>query len=160
GLFSSCDAVIISDYGYGVLTPAVISALADLQRRSPRVIVADSKQLTAFRRVGLTAVKPNYTEAVQILGLCDGSTPASRAEQMPAHEERLLGATGARIAAVTLDREGAVLFERGRSPYRTYARPISRGCPSGAGDTFLAAFTLALAAGADMPAAAEIASSA
>jgi D-beta-D-heptose 7-phosphate kinase/D-beta-D-heptose 1-phosphate adenosyltransferase len=159
-LFAACDAVVISDYGYGVLTPAVIAALADLQARRPRVIVADSKQLTAYRRVGLTAVKPNYAEAVQVLGLSDEALPGSRAERIIHYEKRLLGATGARIAAVTLDHEGAVIFERDRAPYRTYARPAARGCPSGAGDTFLAAFTLALAAGADTPAAAEIAAAA
>jgi D-beta-D-heptose 7-phosphate kinase/D-beta-D-heptose 1-phosphate adenosyltransferase len=138
----------------------VIAALADSQARSPRVVVADSKQLSAFRRVGLTGVKPNYVEAMQLLGVSDEGAPVSRAERLLRDEKRLLEITGTRIAAVTLDCEGAIVFERGRAPYRTYARPISRGCPSGAGDTFLAAFTLALAAGADTAAAGEIASAA
>jgi glycosyltransferase involved in cell wall biosynthesis len=51
-LFASCDAVVISDYGYGLLTAPVIAALARLQERSPRVVVVDSKQLTAYSRVG------------------------------------------------------------------------------------------------------------
>lgn len=159
-LFAACDAVIVSDYGYGVLTPDVIAALADLQKRWPRLVIADSKQLSAYRHAGLTAIKPNYAEAVQILGLADEVPLASRAEQIIRHEKRLLDMTGARIAAVTLDHEGAVVLERERVPYRTFARPTSRGCPSGAGDTFLAAFALALTAGADTLAAAEIASAA
>jgi D-beta-D-heptose 7-phosphate kinase/D-beta-D-heptose 1-phosphate adenosyltransferase len=159
-LFACCDAVVLSDYGYGVLTPAVIAVLADLQRRSPRVVVADSKQWSAFRQVGLTAIKPNYAEALQMLGLSDEDVSDSRAEWVLRQEKRIWEVTAARIAAVTLDREGAVIFERGRPPYRTYANSPSRGCPSGAGDTFLAAFALALAAGAETSTAAEIASSA
>ncbi len=159
-LFSRCDAVVISDYGYGVLTPTVIATLTELQARVPRLLVADSKQLRAYQQVGLTAAKPNYAEAVQLLGLPDDDVPTARAERIVRYEKRLLKATGARIAAVTLDRDGAVVFERGRVPYRTGARPSAPGCPSGAGDTFLAAFTLGLAVGADFPAAAEIASAA
>src|SRR5438552_14460427 len=56
-LVPGCDAVIVSDYGYGVLTPRLIQALAQLQADQPRVLVVDSKrQLSAFRHVGATAV--------------------------------------------------------------------------------------------------------
>jgi D-beta-D-heptose 7-phosphate kinase/D-beta-D-heptose 1-phosphate adenosyltransferase len=159
-LFSGCDAVIVSDYGYGVLTPAVIAALARSQARAPRVLLADSRQLPAYRRVGVTAVKPNYAEAAQLLGLPDEGLPGTRAERLVPYEKRLLQGTGARIAAVTLDCDGAILFERGRSPHRVYARPGPRICTSGAGDTYLGALGLALAAGADTPAAGEIAAAA
>ena len=159
-LLPACDAVVISDYGYGVLTPVVIDALAEAQDGAARVIVADSKQLPAYRRVGLTAVKPNYQEAAQLLGLTDEDNGEERAERILRYEKRLLEAAGTDIAAVTLDRDGAVILERGRPPYRTFARPAAHGCPSGAGDTFMAAFALALTAGADTPMAAEIASAA
>jgi D-beta-D-heptose 7-phosphate kinase/D-beta-D-heptose 1-phosphate adenosyltransferase len=66
----------------------------------------------------------------------------------------------AQIAAITLDRDGALFFERGREPYRTYARPVEHSRAAGAGDTFAAALGLALAAGGDLAAAAEIASAA
>jgi D-beta-D-heptose 7-phosphate kinase/D-beta-D-heptose 1-phosphate adenosyltransferase len=159
-LLPDCDAVVISDYGYGVLTPAVIAALADAPGWPSRVIVADSKQLAACRGISLTAIKPNYAEAAQLLSLPEGDRSDDRAEQIIRQEKRLLEMTGTHIAAVTLDRDGAVVLQRGRPPYRTSARPASRGCLSGAGDTFLAAFTLALAVGADTPVAAEIASAA
>src|SRR5436190_353831 len=67
--YSRCDAVVVSDYGYGILTPRVIRVLAELQARQPRVLVVDSKQLAAYRAVGATAMKPNYAEAAQLLGL-------------------------------------------------------------------------------------------
>jgi D-beta-D-heptose 7-phosphate kinase/D-beta-D-heptose 1-phosphate adenosyltransferase len=79
---------------------------------------------------------------------------------MGRHGERLLDITGAQIAAVTLDTDGALFFERGRAPYRTYARPADHVRAAGAGDTFVSALALALAAGGDLAATAEIASAA
>ncbi len=159
-LFPSCDAVVVSDYGYGVLTPGIIQTLADLQSRSPRPIVVDSKKLTAYRPVGVTAVKPNYGEAVHLLGVEELEDPGDRAKQIPMHAGQLFDLTGAQIAAVTLDTDGALIFERGCPPYRTYARPARHSRAAGAGDTFISAFALALAAGGDTPAAAELASAA
>jgi D-beta-D-heptose 7-phosphate kinase/D-beta-D-heptose 1-phosphate adenosyltransferase len=154
------DAVIVSDYGYGILTPRVIGALGALQAAAPRVIVVDSKTLGAFRGVGVTAVKPNYEETVRLLGGRAAARGAARADAMARHAERLLDLTGAQIAAVTLDTDGALFFERGRTPYRTYARPADHARAAGAGDTFAGALALALAAGGDLAASAEIASAA
>ncbi|MFL5802023.1 MAG: bifunctional heptose 7-phosphate kinase/heptose 1-phosphate adenyltransferase, partial [Roseiflexaceae bacterium] len=159
-LFPRYNAVIISDYGYGIMTPRIIAALAELQARDPRVVVADSKDLAAYRHVGITAVKPNYAEAFRLLDTPGGEDCGPRAEQIIARSQQLLDITGARLAAITLDTEGAVVVERGGLPYRTYARPARHANAAGAGDTFLSALALALAAGADTPAAAEIASAA
>jgi D-beta-D-heptose 7-phosphate kinase/D-beta-D-heptose 1-phosphate adenosyltransferase len=156
---ADADAVIVSDYGYGVLTPRVIAALAEMQARAPRTLVVDSKTLTAYRAVGVSAIKPNYGEAMRLLGLKTGRRE-ERAATIGRRGHRLLEAAGARIAAVSLDTEGALFFERGRPPYRTYARPTAHTRAAGAGDTFVAALALALAAGGDMPAAAELASAA
>ena len=152
------DAIVVSDYGYGIVTPAVVAALADLQRRDERVLVVDSKDLRAYREAAVTAVKPNFRQALGLLGASDRSGP--RPELIAAEGERILAETGARIAAVTLDSEGALVLERGRDPYRTYARREADSRSMGAGDTFAAALALALAAGADTPAAAELASAA
>ncbi len=159
-LFARHDAVIVSDYGYGILTPRVIAALAALQARAPRVVVVDAKSLGAYRGVGVTAVKPNYDEALRLLGTRRARARDGRVAVVTRYGSRLLDVTGAQIAAVTLDTEGALFFERGRPPYRTYARPSDHARAAGAGDTFVSALALALAAGADMSAAAEIASAA
>jgi len=161
-LFPQSDAVVISDYGYGILTPRTIAALAGLQARWPRVLVADSKDLTAYRRVGATAAKPNYVEAMQLACGRAGEGPAARcrADEVVGRADSLLERTGARIAAVTLDTDGAVILERGRAPYRTYARPSPHSRAAGAGDTFLATLGMALAAGAETHAAADLASAA
>ena len=158
--FPHCDAVIVSDYGYGIVTPAVLEALAGLQARDPRVVVADAKDLRAYRHVGVTAVKPNYDQALRLLQAGDDPASGDRGDRIAAQAQRILDATGAEIAAITLDTEGAVLVERGRPAYRTYADPASHSRAAGAGDTFATALALALAAGADMPSAAELASAA
>ena len=159
-LFPRSDAVVVSDYGYGVLTRRVVKALADWQARTPRVLVVDAKDLAAYRHVGVTAVKPNYNETTRLLGLPDDIPVRSRVERMLPHGDRVLELTGAQIAAVTLDTEGALVFERGAPPYRTYAQPTSHARAAGAGDTFVSTLTLALAAGAHTPGAADLASAA
>jgi D-beta-D-heptose 7-phosphate kinase/D-beta-D-heptose 1-phosphate adenosyltransferase len=159
-LYPDSDAVIISDYDYGVLTPRIIRAIAQLQARHPRIVVADSRRLPVFRDVGVTAVKPNFAEAAQLLGAGALEGCRARADDIMRYSEPILELSGARIAAVTLDNEGAVFFERNAKPYRTYARAFRHGFVVGAGDTFISGLTLALAARASTPAAAEIASAA
>jgi D-beta-D-heptose 7-phosphate kinase/D-beta-D-heptose 1-phosphate adenosyltransferase len=159
-LFPTCDAVVISDYGYGILTPNVIHVLEELQRRSPRTLAVDSKQLTHYRSVGATAVKPNYSQTTQLLGLQKLAANENRIDQILLYGEQILDLTGAKIAAVTLDRDGALIFERDRPPYRTYAKPVSSAQTSGAGDTFTSTLALAIAAGADSPTASSLAAAA
>lgn len=159
-LFPRHDAVVISDYGYGIFTPRVITRIAELQAGSTRLIVADSKRLGSYRDVNVTAVKPNYAEAIRLLGLDPMDRSDERVDQVAGHEDELFAATGAEIVAVTLDTAGALIFERGRPAYRTYSRPQPHSRAAGAGDTFVSALTLALTAGAHTPAAAELASAA
>jgi D-beta-D-heptose 7-phosphate kinase/D-beta-D-heptose 1-phosphate adenosyltransferase len=156
-LWQSCDAVIVSDYAYGVLTPRVVAEIARLQQRDPRLLVVDAKDLGAYRGVGVTAVKPNYAQVVALLGI-EALRARTRPEGIIAVASELLDVTGAQLAAVTLDAEGGVVVERDRPPYRMFVRPSSNARAAGAGDTFVCAFTLALAAGALTPAAAELAS--
>jgi D-beta-D-heptose 7-phosphate kinase/D-beta-D-heptose 1-phosphate adenosyltransferase len=159
-LFHCFDAVIVSDYGYGVLTPDLIATLGHLQASHPTVLVVDSKHLPQYRQVGVTAIKPNYDEVVRLLGSGQSGPFGSRAEWVAAHRKRLLELTGARIAAVTLDTDGAIIIESDGDCYRTYARPVEHSLAVGAGDTFASVLALALAAGAGTHEAAELASAA
>jgi D-beta-D-heptose 7-phosphate kinase/D-beta-D-heptose 1-phosphate adenosyltransferase len=156
---ADCDVVVVSDYGYGVLGRRAIAALAELQRARPRVLVVDARSLGRYREVGATAVKPNFDEVRPFLPP-GAATGAGRVAAVVAASAQLPAATGAGLVAVTLDRDGAVLCERGRPAYRTYTRPMPNRRASGAGDSFTAALALALAAGADVPAAAEMAAAA
>ncbi|MBE9159304.1 D-glycero-beta-D-manno-heptose 1-phosphate adenylyltransferase [Nodosilinea sp. LEGE 06152] len=162
--FSLCDAVIISDYAYGIITPQVTLALQRLQALHPRILVADSKRLEVYKRLDVTAVKPNYDEAIALLGL-PRLSGAARVEQMTRHGQRVLSETGAWMAAITLDRDGVLIFlEDGEGsvgePTRTLAIPAPNTHATGAGDTYVATLALALAAEADPHGAASLAATA
>jgi D-beta-D-heptose 7-phosphate kinase/D-beta-D-heptose 1-phosphate adenosyltransferase len=158
-LYPEMDAVVISDYGSGVLTPAVIDRLIALQKKYAKVLAIDSKNLSAYRFAGMTACKPNYRETTALLEV-EGPTNGQRVPWLMDQGPRILELTGSRIAAVTLDSDGAVLFENGRKPYRTFARTVPSYRAAGAGDTFLCALALSLAAGSSAAFAAELASTA
>ncbi|MEH2066678.1 MAG: D-glycero-beta-D-manno-heptose 1-phosphate adenylyltransferase [Nostoc sp.] len=166
--YSECDAVIVSDYGYGILTETVVQALSQLQARYNRVLIVDAKNLLAYRHLDITAVKPNYEQVLQLLNIPSLSyllkegddNIKSRVEQIVPYGDRILDLTGAKIAAVTLDAEGGIIFERDSQPHRTYTQPTIQSRTSGAGDTFTSALTLALSAGATTPLAADFAASA
>ena len=162
--FSLCDAVVVSDYAYGVITPRVMLALQRLQTLHPKILVADSKRLQTYSRLDVTAVKPNYDEAIALLGL-PRLSGAERLEQITRHGQRVLTLTGAWMATITLDRDGAVIFlEDGEGavnqPTRTQANPAPSSHATGAGDTYVATLALALAANADPYGAASLAATA
>ncbi len=158
--YPSADVVIVSDYDYGVITPRVLAALRDLQAKDTKPLIVDARDLRRYRRLSVTAVKPNYAEAVRLLGAPDRRGTSRRAAQIAESGERLLELTGARVVAVTLDADGVILFEQDSPPYRTYCRPRADAQAAGGGDTFVATLALALASGASTPEAAELASTA
>jgi D-beta-D-heptose 7-phosphate kinase/D-beta-D-heptose 1-phosphate adenosyltransferase len=155
--WEEADAVIVSDYDYGVITPAVVVALRAMSRLHPKPLIVDARDPSRYRSLPVTAVKPNYAEAARLLGEAERRAPAQRAAQVLAARDRLHAATGARIVAVTMDRDGVLVLEADQPPHRTLARPRSDGSAAGAGDTFVAALTLALLSGATTSEAAELA---
>ena len=158
--FPTCDAVIVSDYGYGVVTPYIVGILAELQALYPQTLVLDSDRLENYGEVGATAVKPDYKQVVRLLGIDAVSDSDMRVTQLVSSKNQLLELLRARVAAITLDVGGALILERGSPAYRTYACPQPHSQAIGAGDTFVSAMTLALAAGTHTSAAADIASAA
>jgi D-beta-D-heptose 7-phosphate kinase / D-beta-D-heptose 1-phosphate adenosyltransferase len=158
--YDDADVIIVSDYDYGVITDRVLATLRDLQARSPKPLVVDARDLRRYRRLDVTAVKPNYVEAINLLGEPDQRGTRLRASQIAANGQRLLELTGASIVAVTIDADGVMVFERGAPPYRTYCRPRTDAQAAGGGDTFVATLALALASGAGTPEASELASTA
>lgn len=153
------NIVVVSDYGYGLVTPRIIDALAALRRKHSFLLAVDSKRLARYRELSPTVVKPNRREATEMLGLAPLDEGA-RCGVIAERAERLLELTGARIAAVTLDRDGAIILERGRPVLRTHAQRCSASHPAGAGDSYLATFALALACRADTAGAAQLAAAA
>lgn len=158
--FHEVDAVVVSDYGYGIVTDEIIAVLGVLQRKKENILVIDAKSLDKYSRVGATVAKPNYQELVTLLAITEPAVIGHRSEQVKLHGRRLLEKTGARYVAATIDIEGAMLFQHGREPYRTFSKPVENTRAAGAGDTYVGALTLALASGASIEVAGEIAKSA
>lgn len=147
------DVVIACDYGAGVCTDAVRHALRGLP-----LLVVDAHDVRPWAECRPDAVLPNYAEVCRLLGETDGA--ADRVAHLTAASRRILQAAGARMVVTTLDGEGTLLHRPGRPPYRTHAVPAPDHMSTGAGDTFTAAFALALAAGATPERAADIAQAA
>ncbi|MFN8059929.1 MAG: PfkB family carbohydrate kinase [Vicinamibacterales bacterium] len=147
------DAVLLSDYGTGLVTPALAQALkrACRDRRVP-VLVDSRYGLGRYR--SLTACTPNQSEAEEVLGVTIGDDV--RALERAGRE--LLERTRMAGVLVTRGSRGMALFERGRP---TVHVPIfgtdEIADVTGAGDTVIATMTLALAAGASLEAAARLA---
>jgi rfaE bifunctional protein kinase chain/domain len=152
---SRIDAVLISDYGAGTVSPAMVRTLVSKLRALDRdiPIVVDSRyQLLAYR--GLTACTPNESEVEHLLGI--------RIDDRPKVLERagreLLDRTRMRAVLITRGSRGMALFEPNRP---TIHIPIYGSDQiadvTGAGDTVIASLTLALASGASFEEAARLA---
>jgi len=149
------DAVLVSDYGSGLVRPRFVAELAaSLRARKRRVpILIDSRYaLTRYR--GLTACTPNESEVEQVLGvkIDDNKGVLERAGRA------LLKRTRMSSVLITRGSRGMALFEPGAP---TVHIPIFGSDQiadvTGAGDTVMATMTLALAAGASFEEAARLA---
>ena len=157
GALTDVDAVLVSDYGSGLVTPDRVSALRRQLARGARgrhvPILLDSRHDTLSYR-GLTACTPNESEVEHLLGvdIDDDLAVVERAGRT------VLKRTGMEAVLVTRGSRGMALFEGGRP---TRHIPIFGSDEvadvTGAGDTVIATITLALAAGASFYEAARLA---
>lgn len=148
----NADAILISDYGSGLVQPRFVAELAaSLGGRMP--ILIDSRYaLTKYR--GLTACTPNESEVEQVLGV----TINDRKRVLEKAGRTLLEQTKMAAVLITRGSRGMALFESGKP---TVHIPIFGSDQiadvTGAGDTVMATMTLALAAGASFEQAARLA---
>jgi D-beta-D-heptose 7-phosphate kinase/D-beta-D-heptose 1-phosphate adenosyltransferase len=156
--YRNCDGIVISDYDKGVITPALLDRLIDLGRRQPRFIAVDSKRLAFFSALKPTIVKPNYGEAMAILGL--PVQVKERAQQVSEYAGALYEKLDAQLIAVTLDSDGSLVLKKG-GPLETFpAPPVANPHVSGAGDTYLSAFVLSYLSNGDVQSSGTIATAA
>ncbi|HEY1926301.1 MAG TPA: D-glycero-beta-D-manno-heptose 1-phosphate adenylyltransferase [Caulobacteraceae bacterium] len=146
-----CGAILLSDYGKGVVTPAVIEAcLAAAQETGARFVV-DSKARRFGRYGAVDLVKPNAAELARATDL-----PADTDAEVEVALSRALEACEAKAILVTRSAKGMSLAVRGE-PVRHFSRPPPEVYDTaGAGDTALAAVGLALASGAPVEAGVEL----
>lgn len=150
----TADAVAVSDYGFGIATPAGAKLMR--ARRGPALpVTLDARyHLSRYARCGITAATPNEAELEALHHAVIGDDGSAL--------ERFGVATRAalNVAAllVTRGKHGMALFEKGRGTVHIPVHGSDQAVDvTGAGDTVLAAFTLGLASGATLLEAAHIA---
>ena len=148
------EGLLVADYGYGAATPSLVSAAR--AQLAGKVVTVDSRaRVSAFRRVaGCTPTQEELENASALSG-----APDDRCVVAAGHE--LLRRTGNRTVLVTRGAKGMILFRKGTPPFAV--PPFGSGevaDVTGAGDTVIATYTLALLAGGTPEEAAVIANTA
>ncbi len=144
-LLPQASALLISDYGYGTTDGSEASFLKRRARNVALPITVDSR-FSLRTYAGLTAATPNEPEIEEACGRKIGNDTGL----LNRLGQAILKRQNYRALLVTRGRDGMVLFERGRPPrYLAIFGSDQVVDVTGAGDTVIAAFTLALAAGAD-----------
>jgi D-glycero-beta-D-manno-heptose-7-phosphate kinase len=146
------DALLVSDYGYGSATPQILEAIRTRDLASLPITLDSRFRMLEYS--GVTAATPNEPEVEEALRMRIGHDWSKLAQA----GEKLLGRMQLQALVITRGRDGMVVFERDRKPIDV---PISGSDEvadvTGAGDTVIATFTAALAAGATAEEAAHLA---
>ena len=151
-LAAHAGAVLASDYGFGAVTPALVRRLR--ARAHPPITLDSRYALLDYRATGVTAATPNEPELESQYHARIGSDHAA----LERLARKALRHLGLRALLVTRGKDGMALFEPGRAAedIPVFGAPEAVDV-TGAGDTVIAAFTLALAAGASYLEAARLA---
>ncbi len=150
---TASDALLVSDYGYGAATPRLLTFVRSNGRLANKPITVDSRY-RILEYEGATAATPNEPEVEEALRMKIGHDD----HKLFAAGERLMNEMALESLVITRGRDGMVAFEKNAEPL---AIPIYGSDQvvdvTGAGDTVIATFTAALAAGADTASAARLA---
>lgn len=153
------DGVVFEDYGKGFLSAELVQQVSELACAAGKVVTADPNPRHALAWKNMTAVKPNRSEAFAAAGVpwSDPEDPASDDIELLRVGHILLEKWDTRFLLITLGEQGMMLFERDGSSHHIPTRAQQVFDVSGAGDTAIALFTLALCCEASAREAAEIA---
>ena len=146
----ACAAVIVGDYGKGVVTQALLNRVRFLCRARGIWLSLDPKPVHHLDLTGLSLITPNRKEAFELAGMEDveRTTDPLKNTDLMRVSEVLLTRLQPALLLITLGDQGMLLCRRGDAPFHipTVAQEVFD--VSGAGDTVIATFTLAIAAGA------------
>jgi D-glycero-beta-D-manno-heptose-7-phosphate kinase len=146
----NADAIIVGDYGKGVVTQPVLDTLKGWCRERGIWLSVDPKPVHHLDLRGLSLITPNRKEAFELAGMVENgrATNPLQDSQLLAVTDRLLQTLNPAVLLITLGDQGMLLCRHGKAPFHipTMAREVYD--VSGAGDTVIASFTLAIAAGA------------
>ena len=147
--FSSANAIVMSDYNYGV----VDGRGADLIRKNANVPVLVDSRFRSSEFTGFTAATPNEEEVENLAGASISST-----EDLESAARSLKARLGHHALLVTRGSRGMTLLEGDAAPVHISAVGAQQAVDvTGAGDTVIATFSLALASGASFTDAARLA---
>jgi len=150
----SAHSLAVSDYGFGVAAPAVVRQAISEQKNIPPVTLDARHNLHAYAKAGITSATPNEAEleALHHVSIGQNLSELERCGAATLAEMKL------RALLVTRGRHGMALFEpEGRLTQISVYGSDQAVDVTGAGDTVLAAFTVALSCGASPLEAAHIA---
>jgi D-glycero-beta-D-manno-heptose-7-phosphate kinase len=153
------DGIIFEDYGKGFLRNELVSAIASAANAAGKTVAADPNTGNVIDWRGMTAVKPNRAEAFVAAGIPwrDADVPPLEDVDLIRVGEMLLKKWDTKCILITLGEQGMMLFEKDKPSHHIPTKARQVFDVSGAGDTAIALFTLALTCGATPVEAAEIA---
>jgi len=153
------DGVILEDYGKGMLDQDLAAEIISRSRAAGCIVAVDPNAGNPLAWRGATVVKPNRHEAFAAAGMPWSEPSAHPLEDKPLLQacETLLAKWEAEQLLVTLSELGMLLFTKDGRRYHTPTRAREVFDVSGAGDTAISLYTLALCAGATPVEASEIA---
>jgi rfaE bifunctional protein kinase chain/domain len=137
-------ALIISDYGNGLMTPALLKFVNGLAKKMPKLVVCVDSRYQLGLYQGVTVITPNETEAAPAAGFED-----YREEDLEAIGRALQAKTGAKMVLVTRGSRGMSLFQKSKREDIPVYGSDEIVDVNGAGDSVASCMTLALAAGAE-----------
>ncbi|CAK0754162.1 D-beta-D-heptose 7-phosphate kinase / D-beta-D-heptose 1-phosphate adenylyltransferase [Azospirillaceae bacterium] len=146
-------AVVLSDYGKGVLTEHVTAALIEMARAAGKPVVVDPKGDDYRRYRGAAVVTPNRKE----LSLAVGGRPVGTDEQVSGAAAEIITVCGVDAVVATRSEQGLSVFASEQPPVHLPAEAREVFDVSGAGDTVIATLATALGAGASLVDAARLA---
>jgi D-beta-D-heptose 7-phosphate kinase/D-beta-D-heptose 1-phosphate adenosyltransferase len=152
------DAIIFEDYGKGFLTSKFVRDVARYAREANKIVTADPNPRHSIEWTGITAATPNRSEAFLAAGV--PMSPATIPEKdvdLTKVSKALLKKWDLECLLITLGEHGMMLFQKDRKPHHIPTKARQVFDVSGAGDTAIALFTLALTCGTTPIEAAEIA---
>ncbi len=146
------DGVIIEDYGKGVITPSLLKTIVPLAKKHGKIVAVDPKENHFSYYRGVNVITPNHHEAEKAVGFPLGSN-----EDLNRGGLKLLKKLNADVILMTLGEKGMMVFDKGKKPRKipTLAQEVFD--VSGAGDTVIAVYTLAVVSGGSPIVAANIA---
>lgn len=136
------DVVLISDYGKGLITEALMARLIAAAQKHKKITIADPKGLDFSKYSGVSLITPNKKEAA----LASGIEVVDETTLIEAGN-KILQRVGIDKLLITCGKDGMVLFDRNKAPYKIRAETRQVYDVSGAGDTVLAVLGLSVASG-------------